>query len=163
MEKQKPSKKISRPIETTDENIMFNYLEPRCRTCKKPLLLYETRINNLREEGLSDLEIFEHLGIDRNCCRNAISNPVPMSLSEYIGPEVQLHKILEEPIKKVVPSIVLESEVKVPTADARKQRVNELMSLASNITKAQKSEGKAEAEVKSGKNKPVRVNIQYAV
>jgi len=159
-----PKKKAMRKLETTDESVMFKYLEPRCRTCKKPLMIYETKINDMREQGMSDLEIFEELGIKRTCCRNAISNPIPMSLAEYIGPEVELHKILEEPVKKLSAQTVLKEEPKVQPEVAQK-RVSELMGLAKNLIKAQKEKEEPKQGggqgAKAEQKKPTRV--LYAV
>jgi len=158
------SSKASRPrkLDTSEESVMFKYLEPRCRTCKKPLMLFETKINDMREQGFSDVEIFEELGIKRTCCRNAISNPIPMSLAEYIGPEVELHKILEEPVKKLStqPVIKEKEELKVQPEVAKK-RMSELMGMANNIRKAQKEKEEKEPGVKTEQKKPTRV--LYAV
>lgn len=159
---ERAQKSRPRKLDTSEESIMFKYLEPRCRTCKKPLMLFETRINDMREEGFSDVEIFEELGIKRTCCRNAISNPIPMSLAEYIGPEVELHKILEEPVKKlsVQPVIKEKEELKVQPEIAKK-RVSELMGMANTIRKAQKEKEEKETGVKTEQKKPTRV--LYAV
>lgn len=126
-----------RPLKTGDESLMYRYLEPRCRTCKKPLIVFEKRINQMREEGISDEEIFKELGIRMTCCRNAISNPIPMSLAEYIGPEVELHKVLEEPVKKLSVPTLQKEQPKVQ-ADVAQKRVSELMNLAKNLGKSQK-------------------------
>jgi DNA-directed RNA polymerase subunit N (RpoN/RPB10) len=148
-----------RKLDTSDESVMFKYLEPACRTCKNRLLRFEKRINDMREQDISDIEIFEQLGMERTCCRNAISNPIPMSLAQYIGPEVELHKILEEPVKKlsVQPVIKEKQELKVQP-DVAKKRVSELMGLANNIRKAHEEK---DIDVKTEQKKPTRV--LYAV
>lgn len=156
-----PSK--MRALKTADESLTYKYLEPRCRTCKKPLMVFETRINQMREEGISDEEIFKELDIRRTCCRNAISNPIPMSLAEYIGPEVELHKVLEEPVKKLsIPTLQKEKEQPRVQADVAQKRVSELMGLAKNLSKTQKEERKE--GVQDGKpSQKTPTRLLYAV
>ena len=54
----------------------------RCMVCNKPIASLHKKYVELREQGMAPLEIYEELGLKRNCCRMNITQAPKYHLSE---------------------------------------------------------------------------------
>ena len=54
----------------------------RCMVCNKPIASLHKKYIELREQGMAPLEIYEELGLKRNCCRMGLTQSPKYHLSE---------------------------------------------------------------------------------
>jgi DNA-directed RNA polymerase I, II, and III subunit RPABC5 len=103
----------------TRESTIAEIIPIRCVTCRKVLGHMGNRIDELRRKNFTNEEIFEELGLDRWCCRNAVFNPVKVSMAEYLDENIPTYKLLEKSVQEIREEAEQEEENTNPTTGVK--------------------------------------------
>jgi len=106
------------PIRYEPDIDTLGYIQ--CVTCGKTMgHLYE-KANELRRRNLSEIEIYETLGLKRTCCRYHLFSGIKMPMVKYLDETVRLDLDIDETIE---------------TSKEDKENSDKFLSIKSRLTK----------------------------
>jgi DNA-directed RNA polymerase subunit N (RpoN/RPB10) len=121
-------------VEQFRESTIAEIIPIRCVTCRKVLGNLGDQIDELRRKNFTNEEIFEELGLDRWCCRNAVFNPIKVSMAEYLDENIPTYKLLQKSVQEIKEEEKEEEE----KSTKKKSGISDIKSRLAKLSEAKK-------------------------